>query len=506
MKRLWNSDRSFLLPECLRDRPQWVNWKLVKKEGQHKLAKIPIDPQTGRMASVTNSQTWGTFATACDAYERNKDLAGIGIVFTPGDDLGGVDFDDCIHDGECDPEIQAIVDQLDTYTEISPSGAGLHCIVQGVASAPGRRSGKIEVYTRDRFFTVTGQMWASHDAPSELNGAEFFSELIKKEEKSQFDPNQNYDFLILPNAQPPFEKFIALNELEPKFKASWESNRPDLKDQTPSGYCLSLASFASMMDWSDQEIANLLIAWRNKHDHDLKINRIDWYHRTISCARNFKQQEKKQANALDELTTVSSISQSEAANSKQDILVTLSQLVGIPITRWCQEGIENANYYVELDSGNRYLIGDASSAMSQKKWQKVVMEITGMPFSALKPLKWNQFLKSLSLIREVSEHQDTGPIEQVNSYLADYLSRCAEGDRWKAACLTGSPFIRDGKYSISINDLSQTITTIYRDRQFSKSALMAILRMIGWQREKVTMREGSKVTSRSVWKIDYYDV
>jgi putative DNA primase/helicase len=45
---------------------------------------------------------------------------------------------------------------LDSYTEITPSGTGLHTLAYGRLPPGGRRRGQIEMYDALRFFTVTG--------------------------------------------------------------------------------------------------------------------------------------------------------------------------------------------------------------------------------------------------------------------------------------------------------------------------------------------------------------
>ena len=53
---------------------------------------------------------------------------------------------------------------LGSYSEISPSGRGLHIIVTGIIrdGRKGARNDKIEIYSANRFFTVTGNciLWA----------------------------------------------------------------------------------------------------------------------------------------------------------------------------------------------------------------------------------------------------------------------------------------------------------------------------------------------------------
>jgi hypothetical protein len=92
------------------------------------------------------------------------------------------------------------------------------------------------------------------------------------------------DIVLDPGAKLPIEKFRLLCDIEPRFRRSWEHRRRDLRDQSPSAYDQSLATFAARVHWSDAEIVALLIAHRRKHRADLKL-RQDYYRRTIEKAR-----------------------------------------------------------------------------------------------------------------------------------------------------------------------------------------------------------------------------
>jgi len=107
-----------------------------------------------------------------------------GIAFAFQSDAGivGIDLDRCIdpQTGALSPLAEEIRRRFDTYTECSPSGAGLHLYVGGhlpegrVAHTP---NGKIEVYPCRRFLTVTG--WALPGCPlAVLDGQEALTRLI----------------------------------------------------------------------------------------------------------------------------------------------------------------------------------------------------------------------------------------------------------------------------------------------------------------------------------------
>jgi hypothetical protein len=94
----------------------------------------------------------------------------------------------------------------------------------------------------------------------------------------------NGELVLAPDADPPGQKFRKLLRKSPKFCASWERTRDDLRDGSASGYDMSLAWIAAAQDWSDQEIVDLLIAWRREHGEQPKL-RGDYFRKTIARAR-----------------------------------------------------------------------------------------------------------------------------------------------------------------------------------------------------------------------------
>lgn len=143
------------IPEEVRRRHQWLVWKLEHRGG--KTTKVPyIAGGVGR-ASSTDSETWRTFEEARAALRTGR-YDGIGFVFSTGDPFAGVDLDDCRNPetGELEEWAAEIIRDLDGYTEASPSGKGVHIIVRG--KAPNKKRGKVEAYSSERFFTMTGEV------------------------------------------------------------------------------------------------------------------------------------------------------------------------------------------------------------------------------------------------------------------------------------------------------------------------------------------------------------
>lgn len=144
------------VPEELLTLDQWVLWRLVERDG--KPTKKPYHTG-GREASSTDPATWASFDDAAGVFLRDG-FDGLGFVFTEHDPYTGIDFDHHADGGALDDWALERVNRLDSYTEFSPSGSGVHVIVR--ASLPdgkGRKPGGLglEMYDRGRFFTMTGR-------------------------------------------------------------------------------------------------------------------------------------------------------------------------------------------------------------------------------------------------------------------------------------------------------------------------------------------------------------
>ncbi|WP_323677234.1 hypothetical protein [Halorubellus sp. PRR65] len=144
-----------VLPEGLREREQWVCWREEERDG--KPTKIPVTPGAGGFASSTESDTWSDFETALE-YTETEHADGVGFVFTDDDPVVGVDLDDCRdpETGDVDDAARDIIERLDSYTEVSPSGTGFHVLITGTLPEGRNRRGSVELYDTARFFTVTG--------------------------------------------------------------------------------------------------------------------------------------------------------------------------------------------------------------------------------------------------------------------------------------------------------------------------------------------------------------
>lgn len=132
------------IPKELKKLKQWCCWC-----GD----KLPKNPYTGGNAQSNNPETWSDFDTAVAAVEKYH-FDGIGFQFANG--YFGVDLDHCINNADF---VDEFVETLQSYTEFSKSGTGVHIICKGKLPDGRRRRGNVEMYCTGRYFIITGNLY-----------------------------------------------------------------------------------------------------------------------------------------------------------------------------------------------------------------------------------------------------------------------------------------------------------------------------------------------------------
>lgn len=156
-----------MIPQQLRGLNQWVAWKEEERDGD--LTKVPVNVRTEGYASSSDPDTWTDYQTAA-SYADNHDEMGLGFVFSETDQFTGFDYDDIIEGEDMLDWALEDLQKLDTYSEFSPSGTGVHAIAVGNKPSGGNKTsvgdGGLEMYDSGRFFTMTGDHVG--DTPREI--------------------------------------------------------------------------------------------------------------------------------------------------------------------------------------------------------------------------------------------------------------------------------------------------------------------------------------------------
>lgn len=156
------------IPEEFKAIKQWEVYRFDPRKEKNepggfsaKLGKPPVSPSSGNPISWPDPKNFLSFDQAAKALKANKpgNLAGIGLVFTGGVPFSGIDIDSCIDVlGDPTDPAREIINRLNSYTEISPSGTGIRIIGRGKLpdGDRGGKCGDYETYSAARFLTLTG--------------------------------------------------------------------------------------------------------------------------------------------------------------------------------------------------------------------------------------------------------------------------------------------------------------------------------------------------------------
>ena len=251
-----------MIPTELQNLKQWCCYKLVEQKNTDKLSKLPINPETKKGAKSNDPSTWVDYDTAllyADEYD------GVGFFFTP--PYVGIDIDS-VNLEKIDTKTLEIINTLDSYTEISVSGKGLHIIVRG--SLPGGvcRKGTLEMYQEARFFAMTGNILRG--CPDEVYDRQ--QELEKIYKKYMEQPKIIVDYGIQDKRIVNFNDLLKVkNE---KFRKLFSGKFEEYPSQSEAdlAFCSMVAYFtdgnAELMDKAVRESQLYRDKWDKKHGAD----------------------------------------------------------------------------------------------------------------------------------------------------------------------------------------------------------------------------------------------
>lgn len=262
------------MPEALRERPQWAVAGASK-------APMAVDAK-GKLfnVSVTAPGQWMSFEAAVELAEANSETVTtwvnpqgvtitqtgftVGYILNEADPFTCIDLD--VKDASTHPDdpskwtsaddfqrYMSIVQTLDSYTERSKSGKGLHIWVRGNIGKGFRRDG-VEIYSQERFIISTGDAYITkgieNREPFLLNMVHQMRPLAKVVELEEL-PEEADDWYILQIAANAAngDKFLKL------FKGLWREDEFGYPSQSEAD--LSLMSMFTFYSPSNAQCRRL---------------------------------------------------------------------------------------------------------------------------------------------------------------------------------------------------------------------------------------------------------
>ncbi|MGX0846455.1 putative DNA primase/helicase [Staphylococcus capitis] len=235
------------IPDELKQLNNWCVWKFEKRNG--KRTKIPFNAATGEFAKSNDKSTWSSYETAVNA----EGVDGIGFFFEPpylGIDID--DIDDDLHRFKQGDKLDNIVSEFNeafkSYTEVSPSGNGLHIIVKGKIPGSRRRKGNIEMYDSGRFFTMTGKTIGKYKDVTEV------SEQVFKTIYEKYLPDNTVKYPTTNNYQQNIHNLSEIDVINEIYKSKQAKLFDDLMKGNYEPYYTSHSE-------ADMALANILAFW-----------------------------------------------------------------------------------------------------------------------------------------------------------------------------------------------------------------------------------------------------
>ncbi len=274
------TDSVYQAPGELRTIDQFVCWLEEDRDGD--VTKVPYSVYGGR-ASSTNPKTWAPFEAAI-TYAKEHAMSGIGFVFTEDDPFAGIDIDKCrdAETGEIEPWARKIVAAFDSYTEVSPSGTGLHIFVKATLPGPNNRKGPLEMYESGRYFTLTGEHLSG--TPTEIHERQdvlerLYRHVFKIEKASSATNGHKPRTAPLDVGD---EDLLALAKQAKngeKFSRLW---RGDTSDYSGDDSRADLALCSLLAFWTDGDPERMEHLFRQSGLYREKWNRQDYRERTLN--------------------------------------------------------------------------------------------------------------------------------------------------------------------------------------------------------------------------------
>lgn len=265
-----DAKKNMTIPAELAVLSQWVCWGAPGKS-----RKCPYDPRSGYPAKAGQPRTWAPLVNALEAVEAGR-FEGVGFEFNAGG-IVGVDFDHCIKDGRLDPWAAAWVERLNSYTEISPSGTGLHIFCLGTLPGPAVKRPEAEMYDRARYFTVTGRPWGGAARPMREAQAELEALYAELQQKAQQGRAEAVQSAAIPASPPGGPDYLRIGlDRDGTFAALYRGDRPNGNESA-----------------DDMALLNKLAYWCNRDPEAMRAAFLgSWHFQTKDEAHKKKAQRK----------------------------------------------------------------------------------------------------------------------------------------------------------------------------------------------------------------------
>jgi hypothetical protein len=316
------------------------------------------------------------------------------------------------------------------------------------------------------------------------------------------------NFKLDPDAWPPGRAWEALRESNKAIQDSWDHKRKDMKDSSISAYDMALATFAADVDWTDQEIVDLLIAHRAKWKQPKM--REDYFTLTLAKARQLVNQRRLKDNVVKiseqdvpEVFETVDVPEDATSDQRRELLLqNISAFFGIKFLRIIKYvGDEPQTEFIVERFGKRYKIpiGPSENLAKQSIVKDALLAHADFNYRIVKREQWEPIVP---MMLQAMEYKQLGPeaTEEgiIRVWLTDYFTKeplCQNIQEATSGSDSSRPFLRDGNICFFINDFRNYLAQ--QKEAIGRNKLVKMLNVFGAYSRTfpVYRREDRKPTS-----------
>jgi hypothetical protein len=309
-----------------------------------------------------------------------------------------------------------------------------------------------------------------------------------------------------------------------RFRNTWLHQRHDLKDQSQSGYDMSLAAFGAQAGLTEQQIVDLIVHHRSLYARSQRT-RVDYFQRTI--AKTFRPSLGTDAHlgylgspsftsttgpAAPQGATVAPGAGGSANRANLDPVAArailcerISAVLGVRICRLVKFTGKEPTYHMELEEGKIEFLS-VGKLMSQGVVREAIAASMGKIIRKINGKDWYQLAQTMldaCVIEQGGEENEWEGAARM--YVAQYLSETGFIDTIEGQQVQSQrkPIVLDGKVAICASDIQMYINKTML-QMLSVKAVASMLGALGGKSIRV---RGQKFKEQGRWvlPLDQFD-
>ena len=321
-------------------------------------------------------------------------------------------------------------------------------------------------------------------------------------------PQGSSKLILNPDAKPNLKKLEELNNIFGNFSATWDNLRDDLP--SASEYDLSLANFCAQLNMSDQDIADMLITFRRRHDlKPEKSTRKTYMADTIMKAK--KKSGNKAARELSRLSLTKD-TEYEDPNHHQKLVNAINvKLKKIKLKKLIKEiygpNPADIRYLMEIEikiNGKNELKtirAQNDFIDSPIKFRKTIQNAPGVNKRiTISNRDWNDFSQCMSDVVIEDYVGNTTITERMTAWIEEYIAKHSDKNLFADCFDSREPFKEGMSWFIFIESFQNFVYN--KDFEMTDKELKSYLKNQGFRStRKRTTPPGRGQISRGVWKV-----